>query len=249
MTARMLVNGVATEQISTRDRGFGYGDGLFESIRLVGTRAPLWARHMQRLATGCERLLIPAPDPDRLWHETQQVQADMAHAVVRITVTRGIGERGYAPPATPRPTRVVAAFPAPPVAEAAIHGVRMRLCRLRLAEQPRLAGIKHLNRLEQVLARADQADAFEQAVAITEAAVEHADPIRGHTADQQPRRHQPGAPSARSRPRALARVSSSSAWASESATMPAPARRLTRSPVKARVRIRMFKSSSPLQSR
>jgi 4-amino-4-deoxychorismate lyase len=158
MAARLLVDGVAADRVSVLDRGFGYGDGLFESIRLVGTRAPLWARHMQRLATGCERLLIPAPDPDRLWHETQQVRADMAHAVVRITVTRGIGERGYAPPATPRPTRVVAAFQAPPVADAAIHGVRMRLCRLRLAEQPRLAGIKHLNRLEQVLARAEWND-------------------------------------------------------------------------------------------
>ena len=158
MAARLLVDGVAADRVSVLDRGFGYGDGLFESIRLVGTRAPLWARHMQRLAVSCERLLIPAPDPDRLWRETQQVRADMAHAVVRITVTRGIGERGYAPPATPRPTRVVAAFPAPPVADAAIHGVRMRLCRLRLAEQPRLAGIKHLNRLEQVLARAEWND-------------------------------------------------------------------------------------------
>jgi len=158
MAARLLVDGVAADRVSVLDRGFGYGDGLFESIRLVGTRAPLWARHMQRLTAGCERLLIPAPDPDQLWHETQQVRADMAHAVVRITVTRGIGERGYAPPATPRPTRVVAAFPPPPVGEAAIHGVRMRVCRLRLAEQPRLAGVKHLNRLEQVLARAEWND-------------------------------------------------------------------------------------------
>ena len=158
MAARLLVDGVAADRVSVLDRGFGYGDGLFESIRMVGTRAPLWARHMQRLTAGCERLLIPAPDPDQLWHETQQVRADMAHAVVRITVTRGIGERGYAPPATPRPTRVVAAFPPPPVGEAAIHGVRMRVCRLRLAEQPRLAGVKHLNRLEQVLARAEWND-------------------------------------------------------------------------------------------
>lgn len=158
MTARLLVDGVAAERVSVLDRGFAYGDGLFESIRLVGTRAPLWTRHMQRLATGCQRLLIPAPDPDQLWHETQRVRADMARAVVRITVTRGIGKRGYAPPATPRSTRVVAAFPAPPVGEAAVHGVRMRLCRLRLAEQPRLAGIKHLNRLEQVLARAEWND-------------------------------------------------------------------------------------------
>ncbi len=158
MAVRTLVDGVVADRVDVLDRGLAYGDGLFESIRLVGARAPLWARHMQRLAEGCRRLLMPTPDPDQLWREARQVSADMDHAVVRITVTRGTGERGYAPPASARPTRVVAAFPAPRVGDAAVHGVRMRLCRLRLAEQPQLAGIKHLNRLEQVLARAEWND-------------------------------------------------------------------------------------------
>ena len=159
MTARMLVNGVATEQISTRDRGFGYGDGLFESIRLVGTVAPLWSRHMQRLAEGCARLKIPAPDPAQLSREALEVSRELPQSVVRITITRGPGERGYAPPLSPQPSRVVAAF-APPEVAAAVYaqGVRLRVCDIRLAEQPRLAGIKHLNRLEQVLARAEWND-------------------------------------------------------------------------------------------
>ena len=159
MTARILVDGVAGDRVGALDRGLAYGDGLFESIRLVGARAPLWARHMQRLGADCLRLLIPAPDTEQLWREVRQVSAGMADAVVRITVTRGQGERGYALPATPRPTRVVAAFPPPPPAgDAAIHGVHVRTCQLRLAEQPRLAGIKHLNRLEQVLARSELND-------------------------------------------------------------------------------------------
>lgn len=159
MTARMLVDGVAAEQVSALDRGLAYGDGLFESIRLVGTVAPLWARHMQRLLEGCTRLRIPAPDPARLWREALQVSSDMPQSVVRITVTRGAGERGYALPASPRPTRVVAAFAPPPVvAGIYAQGVRLRVCDLRLAEQPLLAGIKHLNRLEQVLARAEWSD-------------------------------------------------------------------------------------------
>ena len=159
MTARMLVNGVTTEQISTRDRGFGYGDGLFESIRLVGTVAPLWSRHMQRLAEGCARLKIPAPDPAQLSREALEVSRELPQSVVRITITRGPGERGYAPPLSPQPSRVVAAF-APPEVAAAVYaqGVRLRVCDIRLAEQPRLAGIKHLNRLEQVLARAEWND-------------------------------------------------------------------------------------------
>ncbi len=159
MTARLLVNGVATEQVPALDRGLAYGDGLFESIRLVGTAAPLWTRHMQRLTEDCARLRIPAPDPAQLWHEALEVSRGMPQSVLRITVTRGPGERGYGLPSLPRPTRVVAAFAPPPVA-AGIHaqGVRMRVCDIRLAEQPLLAGIKHLNRLEQVLARAEWND-------------------------------------------------------------------------------------------
>lgn len=159
MTARLLVNGVATEQVPALDRGLAYGDGLFESIRLVGTAAPLWTRHMQRLTEDCARLRIPAPDPAQLWHEALEVSRGMPQSVLRITVTRGPGERGYGLPSLPRPTRVVAAFAPPPLA-AGIHaqGVRMRVCDIRLAEQPLLAGIKHLNRLEQVLARAEWND-------------------------------------------------------------------------------------------
>ena len=159
MTVRILVNGVATDKVAALDRGFGYGDGLFESIRLVDARAPLWSRHMQRLAEGCARLYLPAPDPAQLWREVRQVSEGMAQAVVRISVSRGIGERGYRLPVSPRPTRVVGAFAPPSVAgDAYLQGVRMRVCQLRLAEQPRLAGIKHLNRLEQVLARAEWND-------------------------------------------------------------------------------------------
>ena len=159
MTERMLVNGVTTEQVSVLDRGFSYGDGLFESIRLVHGRAPLWPRHMHRLVDGCARLQIPPPDTLQLWSEAQQVSEGLAQSVVRITVTRGIGERGYVLPVSPQPRRVVVAFAAPmPGDDIQSDGLHMRVCDLRLAEQPLLAGIKHLNRLEQVLARAEWSD-------------------------------------------------------------------------------------------
>ena len=159
MTWRVLVDGVETDRVSVLDRGLSYGDGLFETIRLVDARAPLWPRHMHRLSDGCQRLQLPPPDSAQLWREVEQVSAGMPQAVARITLTRGIGERGYRLPASIRPLRVVAAFAPPPVAgDAYAQGVRMRVCELRLAEQPRLAGIKHLNRLEQVLARAEWSD-------------------------------------------------------------------------------------------
>jgi 4-amino-4-deoxychorismate lyase len=159
MASRMLVNGVASEVVSATDRGFSYGDGLFESIRFVGETAPLWGRHMQRLADSCCRLQLPLPDTAQLLREARQASEAMAHAVVRIAWTRGVGERGYSPPMAATPTRVVAAFPPPPTdGDVYARGVRTRLCTLRLAEQPQLAGMKHLNRLEQVLARAEWND-------------------------------------------------------------------------------------------
>jgi len=158
MSGRMLVNGAAIDHVSALDRGLAYGDGLFESIRLIGVMAPLWSRHMQRLGEGCRRLRMPAPDAGQLWREVLQASHEMPQSVVRITLTRGFGERGYAPPAVVQPTRVVAAFAPPPTRGDAHEGVRMRVCNLRLAEQPLLAGIKHLNRLEQVLARAEWDD-------------------------------------------------------------------------------------------
>lgn len=155
----MLINGQPQESLSALDRGLSYGDGLFETIRLVGAHAPLWERHMQRLLGGCERLRMPAPEPQQLWQEVLQVSQGLAHAVLRITLTRGSGERGYAPPAVARPTRIVAAFPMPAMPASLYQdGIRTRLCTTMLADQPLLAGIKHLNRLEQVLARAEWND-------------------------------------------------------------------------------------------
>lgn len=155
----MLVNGQLSDSVSALDRGLSYGDGLFETIRFEAGQAPLWPQHMQRLAIGCERLHLPAPDTELLWQEAQQVGAGQSRFVLRITLTRGVGERGYAPPLTVAPTRIVAAFPSPALSTALyVDGVRVYRCQTSLADQPLLAGIKHLNRLEQVLARAEWND-------------------------------------------------------------------------------------------
>lgn len=155
----MLIDGQPRESVSALDRGLSYGDGLFETIRFEQGMAPLWSRHMQRLAVGCERLHIPMPDPDLLWREARLAAGQWPRSVLRITLTRGLGERGYALPAITSPTRIVAAFPMPvlPV-ELYLYGIRLHRCRTTLADQPLLAGIKHLNRLEQVLARAEWND-------------------------------------------------------------------------------------------
>lgn len=160
MTTRLLVDGEPSAGVSPLDRGLLYGDGLFETILFVGGNAPLWSRHMHRLDEGCRRLALPRPDTQRLARECVQVVDGLARAVVRVTWTRGVGERGYAAPADPHPTCIVSATPAPtPPAGWYSDGMHLRHCALRMSHQPLLAGIKHLNRLEQVIARAEWSDA------------------------------------------------------------------------------------------
>ena len=149
------VNGAPGEQLSVRDRGLAYGDGLFETIAVRGGRIPLLARHLTRLADGCRRLSIPL-DVALVETELQAFAIQLGEGVAKLIMTRGEGQRGYAPPQPCQPLRILQAAPLPQYpAEHAERGVRLFPCATRLAEQPLLAGLKHLNRLEQVLARAE----------------------------------------------------------------------------------------------
>lgn len=156
---RALVNGREGEHVDPMDRGLHYGDGLFETMAVRGGRVRFLDWHLERLADGAARLAIPLPDPGTLRAEIAAVSA-ADRGVVKLILTRGAGERGYRPPPHPEPTRLVFGLPWPALAPAAwTEGVRVGWCRLRLGRNPRLAGIKHLNRLEQVLARAEWDDA------------------------------------------------------------------------------------------
>lgn len=137
------------------DRGLHYGDGLFETIRFVGAHAPLWDWHMQRLALGCGRLGLPAVDAVALARRAQTLAVVHAQSVIKLICSAGSGPRGYARPQPLHP-RVLAFASA--YAPAAVRPLRVRWCQTRLALQPALAGIKHLNRLEQVLARSEWSD-------------------------------------------------------------------------------------------
>ncbi len=153
---QMLINGRKAEQLSALDRGFQYGDGLFETLRIVSGEALHWPRHMARLRRGCERLAIAMPAVELLDTEARRLCRSLAGGVLKITVTRGQGGRGYAAPVHTTATRVLATFSAPTFpATHCTEGVELRWCQMRLGRNPLLAGLKHLNRLEQVLARAE----------------------------------------------------------------------------------------------
>ncbi|GGX78335.1 aminodeoxychorismate lyase [Vogesella alkaliphila] len=155
----MLVNGAPGDSISASDRGLAYGDGIYRTLEARHGTPLLWHWQWQRLAADCAALRLPCPDEALLLREIASVAARLERAVVKIVLTRGSGQRGYAMPAACSPTRIVSASAwggYPP--ERAQQGIVARWCDTRLAIQPWLAGIKHLNRLENVLARSEWTD-------------------------------------------------------------------------------------------
>jgi 4-amino-4-deoxychorismate lyase len=152
----ILINGESHSQLAISDRGFQYGDGLFETIEVYNGRLIFIEQHLKRLALGCEKLRIPAPDREQLIHEAQSLIQNSDKAVLKIIITRGGGGRGYKMPDLIQPTRVLSLHPFPdyPLAFQQ-QGVKAIFCQQRLGLNPTLAGLKHLNRLEQILARAE----------------------------------------------------------------------------------------------
>jgi 4-amino-4-deoxychorismate lyase len=155
-----LVNGSDTGCIDAVDRGHAYGDGVFETIAVHATGPRFWNRHMARLQSGCHRLGIAAVDEAVLRKECDSLLERVAgdrNYVLKIIVTRGAGGRGYRPNTSTPPTRILQLHDWPELPPVP-NGIRATLCSLRLGNNPQLAGIKHLNRLEQVLARAEWSD-------------------------------------------------------------------------------------------
>lgn len=150
---RIVVGGEIVGRIAGDDRGLAYGDGVFETVRIHAGRAVWWDAHWRRLALGAQRLAIPLPDEIALRRDVDAQSATIDDGVLKLLLTRGAGGRGYAPPAEPRPMLVISTHPLP--APMPADGIALRWCETRLAIQPALAGIKHCNRLEQVLARAE----------------------------------------------------------------------------------------------
>lgn len=134
------------------DRGLAYGDGVFETMRAHRGELPWWDAHWTRLAHGAGRLGIRLPREGTVQVAAAAMLAG-GDAVLKLLLTRGTGARGYAPPRDADPTWILSTHPLPPPARPG--GLVLRWCETRLGHQPRLAGLKHCNRLEQVLARGE----------------------------------------------------------------------------------------------
>jgi 4-amino-4-deoxychorismate lyase len=156
---RVLINGQVADQIPISDRGLQYGDGLFETVAVIDSTPRFWQRHMLRLAQGESILGLPASDKVGLSKEAEALCFGCDRGVLKLIITRGSGGRGYRPPESPEPRRILTLHPWPDYPETWYReGIRLRLCETPWSLNWRLAGVKHLNRLDQVLARREWQD-------------------------------------------------------------------------------------------
>lgn len=162
-----LVNGQVTQQTSAQDRGLLYGQTVFETIA-VGNETPLLLdQHLERLQRGCDVLGIPFEKEMRtsIVSEARQLCENQAKAVLRITLSMGEGGRGYRNPQHAQPSRVLSLHSYPELDKHHWNeGIELGLVSIRLSSQPLLAGIKHGNRLEQIIARSQWQDGWHEAL-------------------------------------------------------------------------------------
>ncbi|MCK5902095.1 MAG: aminodeoxychorismate lyase [Cocleimonas sp.] len=150
------VNGNAQSTLTVSDRGLQYGDGVWETLRIADYRAILLDEHLVRLRWGCRVLALSGLSEALLRQEISCIIKNTTHGILKIIITRGSGGRGYSSQGIKTPTRILSLHPLPPDIEMYRKtGIQIQYCKTQLSHNPRLAGFKHLNRLEQVLARSE----------------------------------------------------------------------------------------------
>ncbi len=143
----VFVNGAANGTVNPADRGLHYGHGLFETMRLCGGTLPLWDWHWSRLWRGTAALGI-ALDRETVWNDVRRACGQWpADGVIKLMITAGSGGMAYRHDGGPC-NRYLFYRPVPERRDF----IQLRVCDYRLPVNPRLAGLKHLNRLDQVLA-------------------------------------------------------------------------------------------------
>ncbi len=175
MTVLCRVAGQWQDYLPATDRGLQYGDGLFETMRLSGGRVPLWSLHQARLQSGISALCFPPTTMADVLLALDDVPLSASldqYSAAKLLVTRGAGPRGYQSPDPVQISIQLHLFDAPRWRWSALpmgcSGLTVGVNEVRLGRQPRLAGLKHLNRLEQILARAEFQPGWDESLMLDE---------------------------------------------------------------------------------
>jgi len=152
----MLLNGEPQSQIAMTDRGLTLGDGFFTTLQIKQQRPLLWALHVERLRWCAERLHFPELDIPRLYERLCSQLVGIEQGCCKILYTRGSGARGYGILGCQAPNELISVHDYPDLYRKwQQSGIQLAVCQERLGLTPLLAGIKSLNRLEQVLLKAE----------------------------------------------------------------------------------------------
>lgn len=163
---KSLVNGEESSSIDISDRGLQFGDGVFETVRVHQGIPVWWQQHMDRLLEGCRRLNFSRlPDIGVLRNEADLLLADCLTGTLKVIVTRGISSSGYAVPDGISPNRVLQLTSGARHQPKSEQGIVLGISEQRITGSRSMSGIKHLNRLEQVLARMEcQAEGWDECI-------------------------------------------------------------------------------------
>ncbi|PKG81783.1 aminodeoxychorismate lyase [Colwellia sp. 75C3] len=164
------VNGQQQTDITITDRGLAYGDGIFTTAKIVKGKVILLDKHIERLVYGCQRLKIQAPSRQRLMEQLQSAAKDFPLAVVKVMITAGSGGRGYSRVGLSdnATNLIIMVSDFPNHYQVLAHrGINLGDSKQQIATSSMLGGIKHLNRLEQVLLRAELDERIEDDLIVT----------------------------------------------------------------------------------
>lgn len=163
-----LVNGIQQNQIDIENRGLAYGDGLFTTAKIIDGQIQYLSSHVQRLLVGCEKLALIAPSTVELTEQLSQVVKSYDLAVLKVIITASSGGRGYARSTNPKSELIIMVHDYPKhYDELAIEGITLGNSHQKMGINPMLSGLKHLNRLEQVLLRQELANSKEDDLVVT----------------------------------------------------------------------------------
>ncbi len=150
------VNGVETNALPISDRGFQYGDGVWETLAIRGGQVKQLLPHLQRLKKGLHTLGITTVDYTLLKTEVLALASKKQVGIIKIIISRGSGGRGFYYDQTIQPRRIISLHEMPDYPSSYYQqGIHLTACATRLPHNPKLAGFKRLGCIEQVLARAE----------------------------------------------------------------------------------------------
>tara|TARA_X000000368_G_C23008542_1_gene702413 strand:+ start:792 stop:1637 length:846 start_codon:yes stop_codon:yes gene_type:complete len=180
MNCISLINGKFKDQISVHDRGLFYGDGFFETMlwKKLGKEEEneniieYWKQHFERLKKGCDLMKINIPQEKEFIGDIKKILKKSIHhglksGLIKLIISRGVGGRGYKFEKNMKPTIIFLSYPQPSYKKELYRtGVNLKICQTKLFYHDRLFGLKHLNRLDSVLARSEWNNNFFEGVFI-----------------------------------------------------------------------------------